>query len=206
MYINRSKNTKTWRKGDKGQIFFSPQTESNNENNHRKREELKLSNKASSIKPVIKKALLQWEAPEFEILQRDKKWYVLMMTILLIIISYALYTNSLVMAITFILIGVVGYIYINKEPRILNFAITEEGILVGRELYAFDNLKSFWIFYEPYGVKVISLHTDSYLAPYVHIPIHNQDPVEIRKILLEYILEEKQEPGLTETLDRLIKL
>jgi hypothetical protein len=110
------------------------------------------------------------------------------------------------MAITFILIGVVGYIYMNKEPRTLNFIITEDGVVAGREIYEFDNLESFWIFYSPEDIKVISLRTKSHMVPHVHIPIHNEDPVKIREILLERIPEEKQEQGLVETLERLLRI
>lgn len=150
--------------------------------------------------------ILRWKAPEFEIMQRDKKWYIYCIIALFIIISYALYTNSLIMAITFILIGTVGYVYVSKEPRIYTFLITEDGIVAGREIYEFDNLESFWIFYEPEGTRVISLHTKSYLLPYVHIPIHEEDPVKIREVLLKYIPEEKHKPGAEDTLSRLLKL
>ena len=150
--------------------------------------------------------LLGWRAPEFEAVERDKKWYAWIVFILLGIIAYAVFTNSLVMAITFILIGVVGYIYINKSPKVLDFMITRDGVIAGREIYDFDNLKSFWILYEADGLKVISLHTESHLTPYVHIPVGGQDPVRIREILLEYLPEEKQEPGMAEMMDRLLRL
>jgi len=151
-------------------------------------------------------ALLSWRAPEFETLGRDRKWYFYATFALLAIIAYALYTNALIMAITFILAGVVGYIYINKDPRILNFAITENGVIAGREIYDFDNMLSFWIFYEEDGLQVISFHSNSYLLPYLHIPVHDQDPAEIRKILLDYLPEEKHEPGMLETLERVMHL
>ncbi|MDR3559270.1 MAG: hypothetical protein P4L58_02625, partial [Candidatus Pacebacteria bacterium] len=122
------------------------------------------------------------------------------------IVSYAIWTNSPVMAITFILIGVVGYVYVEKDPRELYFALAEDGIIAGREIYEFNNLESFWIFYEPGDIKVISLKTKSHLVPYVHIPIHDQDPVAIRKVLLDYIPEEKHEPGFIEAIDRLLRL
>ena len=149
---------------------------------------------------------LAWRAPEFEKFERDRKWYFVVALILAAIVSYAIWTNSLVMAITFILIGVVGYVYVEKEPRELYFAITPDGVIAGREIYEFDSLISFWIFYEPGDIKVISLKTKSHLAPYVHIPIHDQDPVAIREILLDYIEEEKHEPGLMEVMDRLLRL
>ena len=154
----------------------------------------------------LNETLLSWHAPEFEVLERDRKWYFYITGLLLLIVSYAIFTNSLLMAITFIMIGVVGYIYINKEPRILNFRITDEGIVAGNEMYEFDNLKSFWIFYEPDSVQIISFHTGSYLLPYVHVPIHDQDPTSIREILLEHLAEEKHEPGMLEVLDRILRL
>ncbi len=151
-------------------------------------------------------ALLHWRAPEFEVTDRDHKWYFYVTAILLIIVAYAIFTNSLIMAITFILIGMVGYIYIHKEPRILDFALTEDGIVAGREIYDFADMKSFWIFYEEDGLQVVSFHTNSYLLPYLHVPIHDQDPVKIREILLEYLSEEKHEPGILEVLDRVLHL
>ena len=154
----------------------------------------------------IKNVIMHWKAPEFEIYERDRKWYLYVSFILIAIVIYAVFTNSLLMAITFILIGALGYIYLNKEPRILNFLITKEGVVAGRELYPFDNLKSFWVFYEEDDLRVISLHTQSFLAPYIHIPIHDQDPAEIRKILLSYIPEEEHKPGAIDTLDRLLQL
>ena len=164
--------------------------------------------------------LAHWRAPEHETYERDKKWYIYITLFLTAIIGYAIYTNGIIMAITFILIGVVGYIHINKEPRVLDFVITPEGILAGRDLYEFDNLVSFWIFYEPDpprlagdtrrreagGKKAISLHTKSRLVPYVHIPIHEEDPVEIREILMKFIPEIKQEEGIVEIAERILKI
>lgn len=150
--------------------------------------------------------LAHWRAPEHETYERDHKWYVYITLALALIVGYAIYSNGIIMAITFILIGVVGYIHINKEPRVLDFLITPEGVLAGRELYEFDNLISFWIFYEPGGKKAISLRTKSHLVPYVHIPIHEEDPVEIREILTGYIPEVKQEEGLIEIAERVLKI
>ena len=154
----------------------------------------------------LKDALLHWRAPEFEVSDRDRKWYFGVTAVLLAIVAYAVFTNALIMAITFILIGMVGYIYIHKEPRTLDFALTEDGVIAGREIYEFENMRSFWIFYEEDGLQVISFHSNSYLLPYVHIPIHDQDPVVIREILLEHLDEEKHEPGMLEVLDRILHL
>jgi uncharacterized membrane protein len=209
MYLRRNKKNKNPAK--KGQFDFS----------HREHQRARAAASLSApekeyarlpepremlIAEHSKDVLLHWQAPEFEMFERDKKWYAVVGFILVLIVGYAIFTNGLIMAITFILVGVVGYIYIHKEPRILNFMITPDGVAAGREIYEFKNIKSFWIFYEPEGTKVISLHTGSYLVPYVHIPIHDEDPVNIREVLLGYLPEEKHEPGAVETLDRLLRL
>ncbi|MFA6973467.1 MAG: hypothetical protein WC238_01845 [Parcubacteria group bacterium] len=149
-------------------------------------------------------ALFHWRAPEYEIMEKSQHWYLYAGLFLAAVIAYAVYTNSPVMAITFILVGVVGYIFINKEPRVVDFYITHDGIISGREIYEFDNVKSFWIFYEPGQVKVISLHTKNKLIPFIHIPVHDEDPVKIREILLEYIQEVKQVPSAVDTFERML--
>jgi hypothetical protein len=150
------------------------------------------------------KALLRWQAPEYEINEKTHKWYLYAALVLIAIVAFALYTDSPVMAITFVLIGVVGYIFIGREPRIVNFTITREGVIANRQLYEFENMKSFWIFYEPGDIKVVSLHMKSNLLPFVHIPVHDEDPVEIREVLLEYVPEIKQDPSLVDAFERLL--
>jgi hypothetical protein len=154
----------------------------------------------------LKNALAHWQAPEFEVFERDKKWYLYASLALVAIIGYALYTNSPIMAVTFILIGVLEYIYLNKEPRILDFAITMDGIIVGNEIYEFENIHAFWIFYEPPHTKILSLHTTSKLTPYLHLPIEEESPVRIREILIKHIPETKQDFRLVDALERIFRL
>jgi uncharacterized membrane protein len=148
--------------------------------------------------------LYQWSAPEHEPYTVGSRFYILSAIFLLAIIIYALVYNSPIMAITFILIGIVGYVFLQKDPDIVNFSITPEGIIAGREIYEFDNLKSFWIFYDPPQEKVISLHSKNTFTPFIHIPIADEDPVEIRRILVDFIPEIKQEHSLVDAAERLL--
>jgi len=148
--------------------------------------------------------LAHWQAPEFEIYEQNKKWLLYITFLFIAIIAYALYSNSPIMAITFVLFGVVGYIHIGKEPRILNFMITNDGVVAGNEIFEYERIKSFWIFYEANDIKIISLHINSYLTPYIHIPIHNEDPVKIREVLLNHTREIKQKRSIVDALERFL--
>ncbi|MDO8240746.1 MAG: hypothetical protein Q7T51_02095 [Candidatus Moranbacteria bacterium] len=150
--------------------------------------------------------LAHWQAPEFEVYEQDQKWMTYIGLVLVAIIGYAIYDNSLIMAITFVLIGVVGYIYIEKAPRTLDFMVTHDGVVAGSEIFEYENIKSFWIFYEPEGQKVISLHMNGGMLPYIHIPIHDQDPVKIREALLINLHEMKQSHNFVDTLERFLRI
>ena len=63
--------------------------------------------------------------------------------LLLAIIVYAIITNSILMAITFILIGMLGYVYAEREPRLIQMEINPDGVVVDKIMYEYDDLKSF---------------------------------------------------------------
>lgn len=150
--------------------------------------------------------LYHWQAPEYESYNRDKKWYAVITLGLIAIIVYAFFTNSPIMAITFILIGIIEYIYISREPQLMDFMITERGIVTGKEIYEFEQINSFWIFYDQETIKSISLHLKSNVIPYLLIPLHNADPEEIHGILSQYIPEIKQDYRLRDSISRMLRL
>jgi hypothetical protein len=202
MYISESEqeNKKADEQKEKMKKFFSKDEERDSVNEAEEEKTFR----SEAMEKILASALLRWRAPEYEKYEKGRKWYLYVALILSAIIAYAVYTDSPIMAITFVLIGVVGYIFLNRDPQTIDFAVTRDGIIAGKEMYDFDSIKSFWIFYEPHNIKVISLHTKSMLLPYVHIPIHDEDPVEIRRVLLEYIPEAKQDPSLVDTFERLL--
>jgi hypothetical protein len=148
-----------------------------------------------------------WVAPEYEYIEKHPKWYWVMGAILLAIIIYALVTNSLLMAITFILIGMLGYIYAERQPRQIRIEINPEGVIVDKIMYEYDDLKSFWIFYEvESGFKILSLHSQKAFLPHIHIPIGEANPILIREVLLNYLPEIRQEMSIIDRLSLLIGL
>ena len=127
--------------------------------------------------------------------------------ILLGIIIYAIITNSILMAITFILIGMLGYIYAEREPRQIRMEINAEGVAADRIMYEYDDLKSFWIFYEvEYGFKVLSLHSKKTFLPHIHIPVGDANPILIREVLLNYLPEIRQEMTFVDRVSLIIGL
>ena len=125
---------------------------------------------AKSLTEKYKNDLLySWQDYEFQVMERDRKWYLYAGLFLLLIIAYAVYANNPVVAITFILIGLTGYLVLNKPPRFLDFGIFYRGVIVGQEIYEFDNIESFWIFTSDIFLLLViySLSIDIFILIYM---------------------------------------
>ena len=161
---------------------------------------------AYSLPSAYGKVLLHWQAPEHEPLELGPRSRMIVTTLLIAIIAYALYTNSPLMAITFILIGVVGYLSLYREPRVLSFLVTAKGIIAGNEFYEFDAIESFFIYTEPPFENILSIRTNGRLVPSVHIPATTVNTDVLRDVLNDFIPEEKHEPSLVDTLEKLLHI
>lgn len=178
-------------------------TKNNNQEEYSQYEEFSYSYEHSEYYDDGNETFIEWSALEHEPYNIGRKFLIFSMIFLSAIVIYGLISNSPIMAITFILIGIVGYIFLQKEPKIINFAISSSGIIAGNEIYEFDNLKSFWIFYEPHN-RALSLRSKSAFTPYIHIPIADEDPVKIREIIIDFIPEEKQQHTLVDVAEKFL--
>lgn len=148
--------------------------------------------------------LFHWKEKEYHKKEKTRRWYLIVLFLLAGIISYALLTKSPIMAITFILIGVVGFLILEKDPDPIDFMITEDGVRAGNEFYSYENMNSFWIFYEPEGKQYISFHTQAEILPYIKIPLNDTlDPVSVRNVLIKNLPEKKHKEGFIDILNDL---
>lgn len=150
--------------------------------------------------------VLSWEAPEHEPFELGPKSRIVVTVGLILIIGYALITNSPLMAITFILIGVVGYLLQNHEPHILTYSLTESGVIAGKNFYRYNSIHSFHLYDEPHFQDILSLHVNGALFSHVHIAIPTDEFTLIRQTLRKYVPEEPHDPSLVDTLEKFLHI
>ena len=88
------------------------------------------------------------------------------------------------------LLGVMVFVQSRKESEDGHFEIGPAGIQVNNKLHYFKEIRSFWIEYQPEGIKELSLQFNRWYAPYLKIPIGNMNPLQIRVMLVLFIPEE----------------
>jgi len=148
---------------------------------------------------------LKWSTPEFTQYSKSKSWFIVTGLIAGGLFLWALLTKNLIFA---LLIGLSYFsitVFALKKPREINLAITAKGIEIDKTLYEFDNLKSFWIFYEPPQIKELSLRSKKTIMPYIKIPLGEQNPVKVRRLLMKYLPEKKHKESLIDNLARSLR-
>lgn len=141
----------------------------------------------------VASALFEWEAPEFTYDPATTRIRVAIGVLLVVGgIAAALFGNFL-FAILLAIAGGLILAYAAKPPRTLSLAVTSRGVVVGSRLYEFEELVSFWIFYDPPLFKELTLQSKKTFMPMVRMPLGDLDPLRLREVLLPFLKEQRQE-------------
>lgn len=157
--------------------------------------------------PDYGKELLSWRAPEYEKQEKSRGWFITVSLIGAALVVGSIIMRNYLMIILIALFAIVIYILHKKEPLMLNIVVTNKGVKIGEKFYLYKDLDNFWIIYDP-PIKTLNFKTSRNFFPEISIQIEDEDPVEIREILLSYLDEdeEKDEESTADKLTRILKI
>ena len=163
-------------------------------------------------KPIGQSAVgdthIEWSVPEYEQYSRGPYWYIIMGSISLILVIYAVFTGNFLFALILILAGIIMFLQSHQMPRQISFKITETGLVLGRKFYSYNEFENFYLFYNPPEVKTLFIQPVSVMQPALRIPLLDQNPLEVKFALRQYIAEDagKSEEPTSDTLSRRFKI
>lgn len=149
--------------------------------------------------------IYSWEAEEYPHYEKPKDWYWALGIVSLGFFALAIIMGNVLFAILVILGGLAVGIHGAKKPRRITFAITSRGIKADKTLYPFDNLKHFWINYDPPYIRDLYLISKKTIQPLITIPLGNTDPNEVREHLIQILEEKEIEESLFDTIARFLR-
>lgn len=153
------------------------------------------------------RALLAWRAPRYLRYERSWLWFVLLFVICGGLALYGYETDSLTMAIVFVLLPFVLVLEHRKKPDMVEVVISEYGIRFGEMRLPYSNIQNFWILHNPPFVNELHLETDNRSHKEFVIQLMNVDPTSLRQFLVTQILErEGKTLSFTEALIRILRL
>ena len=151
------------------------------------------------------KTQIEWRAQEFVKHPKDAAWFLAVGIVALIVAAFAIYSKNFIFALIIILSVFLIFIWSQKEPKKIKFAVAPKGIKIAEEIYNFENLKSFWIFYDPPDIKYLSIISKKLFMPKIIIPLGETNPNKVRELFLKYLPEEKQEESMIDVLGRYLR-
>lgn len=114
-----------------------------------------------------------------------------------------IFDKNIITTIFFVLLGTVILLNINRKPENGNFEITPADVQINGTHHRYSEIKSFWIEYDPeLGIKELSLQLKKWYMPYIKVPVEDQNPVQLRYILLEFLPEVEHKDSIVEILSR----
>ena len=154
-------------------------------------------------------ALIQWEFPEYVQHSRPTWWYVIAGLGGRGIIIWALMDGNFLFALIILLFAFILFTDRKGEPITVQFGIYERGVQIGRNFYLFRELNSFAVVYEPPHVERLYLMPKtSVLRNEFSVPLEGKDPLHIRSLLLDYLIEdlERETESNSDAVSRFFKI
>lgn len=148
---------------------------------------------------------LKWEALEYEYIPKSKNWF---WSVGIIATSAALASillGNMLFAILVMISALTIILYGVKRPKKVMFSFTGRGLQIDSRLFPYENLRSFWIHYDPPAKKNITIEPKKLFMPTLLIPLGDTNPNIIREHLLKFLKEEQQEESVIQTISRILR-
>lgn len=154
------------------------------------------------------KILAAWQFDEYTQHNRSIWWYIGGSLISIAILTYSVWQKNFLFSVFIVLVLIVLILRHGSEPVSVEFKIMEDGIIIGSGFYKFKEIETFWIVYDPPSVKNLYFNFKSRIHPHVMIPLKNQNPINIRRLLNRVIKEDfsKEDEALSEFLGKHFKI
>ncbi|MDP2638605.1 MAG: hypothetical protein Q8P06_00305 [Candidatus Azambacteria bacterium] len=142
--------------------------------------------------------IIDWKIEEPNFTPKTTEWFWALAIFATAVIVFSVLLKNYLLIIIVILAAIIFYIGKNRKPELINFRLDNEGLHIDKKFYPYDNFESFWIF--PAHNKELALHYKKHLMPLLIIPFHSVDELKIRKILNEFLPENKEQESLLDLL------
>ena len=162
-----------------------------------------------NIKQDLGEEIIGWTISEYDKHERSKGWYITASIIALLLLFYSFMSANFLFAVIIVVVALVIILHDGQEPDKVKFSLTDEGIVIGRKFYDYDEIENFSIVYKPrQEIKNLYFEFKTAIKPRLSIPLGKMNPLPIRKNLLKYLTEdlERTDQPLSEALAKFFKL
>lgn len=134
---------------------------------------------------------ISWQALEYKRKEKTANWYWAVIIIALSLVIISLMTHNFLFAIIIVISTIILLSFSVNPPNILNIIMNQKGIVVGKDMYPFATLASFWVESMDNDNQKILLKSKKIIMPLIVVPLEEHHHLDIREFLLQYLPEEE---------------
>ena len=149
---------------------------------------------------------ISWTAPEFIHYPKSPLWFFLLTVVGLGLVMYFLWQKDFLTAMMFTLLFVIVFYFAKTRPKTVKITLDGRGVKLNDSSIPYQQIKNFWIVYDPPTVKILNFETNAYLNRFLTLQLEDEDPIKIREFLLQYLPEElNRQEQLSSKISRTLK-
>ncbi len=145
-------------------------------------------------------ALFTWEGREYEHNPRSADWYWALGIMAVALAVAALLFSEYLLAFLIVVAAAALALHGAKHPKVHQFQLTEQGLMIGDELHPFSRMTSFSVLEDIEGAEppLLSIKTESLLSPHLVIPLENVDADAVYSYFLAQVDEAAHEHTISD--------
>jgi len=133
---------------------------------------------------------IHWTGPEYIHKEKGSEWYLAVIIVALGVIISAILLKNYIFSVFILVATFTLILFASKKPKTIKIEVNEQGVLCDKYFYPWSSLESFWIEENVDHQKII-LKSKKILMPYISLPIHQDDILNVREFLRNYLTEEQ---------------
>lgn len=134
---------------------------------------------------------ISWRAYEFAHRPKTSDWYWTVGIVTVGAVVTSIFFNSIIFAILLIVICLSLLLHANKPPRLLEYHLTQRGLVIDKHLYPIVTLESFWIDEYENGVAKLIVKSTKKMMVYIIVPLVPEvTPDEVRHFFFQHNVAE----------------
>jgi uncharacterized membrane protein len=163
-----------------------------------------LDPQAAPEQPAQDSLELEWQASEYVHHQKSATWYAGLVGVVAALLLVSFFFKLWLSMAVFVMMGIAIAVYAHRPPRVLQYALTHDSIVIEGKPYPYTAFRSFGVLSEETWHS-IDLEPTQRLRPRVSILFSDEDFDAIVEHLSRHLPEVDRRPDMIERLSRRLR-
>lgn len=137
---------------------------------------------------------ISWQAYEFAHRPKTSDWYWAVGIITIAAVVASIFFNNLILAILLIVAVLSLLLHANKPPRLIEYHLTQRGVVIDNTLYPIATIESFWVDEYENGIAKLIVKSTKKMMVHIIIPLVPDVPAdEVRHFFFQHKIAEVEQ-------------